>query len=195
MRGPRGDSRRALWAMPLQKGTAMSNSLTPFALETPAGPITIRATEINGFPALLGIDVARALGYGNPAQAVATHVDEQDRLEATLQILEGSRVVARQRTLINESGLYALVFGSKLETAREFRRWVPPRSFRRFGVMAATYVPTPPRISSLRSPNERRPWLKVRCGYCVWRRVSSTRSGWRPRLVMFWRVVSAKSRR
>jgi prophage antirepressor-like protein len=68
--------------------------------------------------------VADVLGYVNPSDAVATHVDEEDALRATLAIREGSREVSRERSIINESGVYALIFGSKLPEAKAFKRWV-----------------------------------------------------------------------
>lgn len=100
------------------------SDVTPFVFETDDLSVTVRGMLSQDAPVLIGTDVASALGYSNPSQAVATHVDPEDRTEATLQILEGSRIVSRQRTLINESGFYALVFGSKLGSAREFKRWV-----------------------------------------------------------------------
>lgn len=100
----------------------MSNyEVTPFSF---GRGVTIRGLKIEDQGWLLGADIAHSLGFSNPSQAIATHVDPEDRREATLQILEGSRVVARERTLINESGFYALVFGSKLPGAKEFKRWV-----------------------------------------------------------------------
>lgn len=67
-----------------------------------------------------GKDVAECLGYTNPSKALADHVDDDDKLNnKTL-----SSLGQRGGWLINESGMYALIFGSKLEKAREFKRWV-----------------------------------------------------------------------
>lgn len=80
----------------------------------------IRAVEINCDPWLVGKDVAEALGYSNPRDALATHVDTEDK--ATVAIHDGSQ--NRNMTVINESGLYSLVLSSKLPGAKKFRRWV-----------------------------------------------------------------------
>ena len=73
----------------------------------------------------MGKDVAGSLGYSNSSKAVSVHVDEDDRIVKTLQApSQNGNVVKTQTTLINESGLYALIFGSKLESAKKFKRWV-----------------------------------------------------------------------
>lgn len=79
----------------------------------------VRTVEINGEPWFVGKDVAQALGYTNPQKAVRDHVDEDD-----LTVNESFTVNGTMGTLINESGVYSLVFGSKLESAKEFKRWV-----------------------------------------------------------------------
>lgn len=81
---------------------------------------TVRTAEIDGEPWLVGKDVATALGYSNPRDALANHVDDEDK--ATVAIHDGSQ--NRNMTVINESGLYALVLSSKLPSAKKFRRWV-----------------------------------------------------------------------
>ena len=80
----------------------------------------IRATHINGEIYFVGKDVAEALGYGNTRQAISTHVDEDDKDVHLMDTPSGSQ----QMTIINESGLYSLVLGSKLPTAKDFKRWV-----------------------------------------------------------------------
>ena len=80
----------------------------------------VRVVEIDGEPWMVGKDVAEALGYSNPRDALATHVDEEDK--ATVAIHDGSQ--NRNMTAINESGLYSLVLSSKLPTAKQFKRWV-----------------------------------------------------------------------
>lgn len=64
--------------------------------------------------------MATALGYANPKNAVPTHVSEEDKLSTQIEYA-GQR---REVTVINESGLYALIFGSKLESAKRFKHWV-----------------------------------------------------------------------
>lgn len=68
----------------------------------------------------VGKDVAEALGYIDTDQALRKHVDDEDKL--TRQIDGGGQ--ARNAIIINESGVYSLVFASKLPTAKQFKRWV-----------------------------------------------------------------------
>lgn len=82
---------------------------------------TIRTVEIDGEPWLVGKDVAVALGYSNPRDALAKHVDEEDR--NTVAIRDGTSGNPNQ-VIINESGLYSLVLSSKLPEAKRFKRWV-----------------------------------------------------------------------
>lgn len=83
----------------------------------------IRTIEQDGATWFVGKDVAWALGYGEGkslANAVANHVDEDDR-SVTKMMTEWGK---RNFVIINESGLYSLVLGSKLPTAKKFKRWV-----------------------------------------------------------------------
>lgn len=80
----------------------------------------IRGIEIDGESWLVGKDVAERLGYSNPRDALAKHVDEDDKGVAKCDTLGGTQEV----TIINESGLYSLVLSSKLPEAKAFRRWV-----------------------------------------------------------------------
>lgn len=80
----------------------------------------IRTVDQNGEPWFVGKDVAAALGYGNPQKAIRDHVDEQDRGVNEMDTPGGKQSIA----IINESGLYSLIFGSKLEGAVRFKRWV-----------------------------------------------------------------------
>ena len=68
----------------------------------------------------VGKDVATALGYAKPQNALATHVDREDKSTAPIQ---GTAYETRV-TLINESGLYSLILSSKLPQAKAFKRWV-----------------------------------------------------------------------
>lgn len=81
---------------------------------------SIRAIELNGEPWLVGKDVADVLGYGNYRQALKTNVDEEDKGVHQMDTLGGRQ----DMTIINESGLYSLIFGSKLPKAKEFKHWV-----------------------------------------------------------------------
>lgn len=82
---------------------------------------SIRTLDINGEPWLVGKDVAEALGYSNTRDALAKHVDEEDK--DSVAIHDGIPGNPNQ-TVINESGVYSLVFSSKLPTAKKFKRWV-----------------------------------------------------------------------
>lgn len=81
----------------------------------------IRTVTINEEPWFVGKDVAKALGYSNTRDALATHISEEDK--NTVAISDGKRGNPNQ-VVINESGLYALIFGSKLDSAKRFKRWV-----------------------------------------------------------------------
>lgn len=80
----------------------------------------IRTVTINGEPYFVGKDVAEALGYVNSKNAVPKHVSDEDKLSTQIEYAGQRRTV----TVINESGLYALIFGSKLESAKRFKHWV-----------------------------------------------------------------------
>lgn len=81
----------------------------------------VRTVIIDGEPWFVGKDVAEALGYANTRDALATHVEEEDK--KTVVISDGKRGNPNQ-VIINESGLYALIFGSRLKSAKEFKHWV-----------------------------------------------------------------------
>lgn len=80
----------------------------------------VRTVTINREPYFVGKDVAEVLGYTNPRQALKSHVDEDDKGVSKFDTLGGKQDL----TIINESGLYALILGSKLPQAKEFKRWV-----------------------------------------------------------------------
>lgn len=82
----------------------------------------IRTITIDGEPWFVGKDVAAALGYKDPSSAVSKNVDLEDKTTLLIQ-QDGSNYKSRT-TFINESGLYALIFGSKLESAKNFKHWV-----------------------------------------------------------------------
>ena len=75
-----------------------------------------------GEPFFVGSDIAKALGYAKPQNALATHVDSDDKTTAPIQGT-GSNYKTKV-VIINESGLYSLVLSSKLPQAKEFKRWV-----------------------------------------------------------------------
>ena len=71
-------------------------------------------------PLFCGKDVARALGYKNPERALRIHVSLEDKGVNEMGTPGGTQ----KAIFINESGLYSLILGSKLESARKFKRWV-----------------------------------------------------------------------
>ena len=81
----------------------------------------IRTVEINGEPWFAGKDVAEALGYVKPLNAISAHVDEDDSLK---QGLIDSMGRTQETIIINESGLYSLILGSSLDSAKKFKRWI-----------------------------------------------------------------------
>lgn len=82
----------------------------------------IRTEVIDGEPWFVGKDVAEALGYSNPRKALGDHVDSEDKSDGVT--IRDSIGREQQPTLINESGLYSLILGSKLPTAKRFKHWV-----------------------------------------------------------------------
>lgn len=79
--------------------------------------VELRVVMMSGEPWFAAVDVCRALSIGNPSDAIRTLDDD----EVTLGTIEGSH---RQTNLINESGLYALIFKSRKPEAKKFKRWV-----------------------------------------------------------------------
>lgn len=77
-------------------------------------------TDSKGEPWFCGKDVAEALGYSNPRKALQDHVNEEDKGVTKRDTLGGKQAM----TFINESGLYSLILSSKLDTAKQFKRWV-----------------------------------------------------------------------
>ena len=95
---------------------------------------TVRTLTINNEPFFVGKDVAMILEYTNPQKAIRDHVDEEDRT-----VNDSFTVNGTAATLINESGLYSLILGSKLPKAKEFKRWVTSEvlpSIRKHGLYA-----------------------------------------------------------
>ncbi len=82
----------------------------------------VRTVIKDGEPWLVGKDVAVILGYAKPENAIAAHVDSEDK---TTTLIQGTGSNYKSKTtIINESGLYSLVLSSKMPRAKEFRRWV-----------------------------------------------------------------------
>lgn len=71
-------------------------------------------------PLFVAIDICKALSHSNPRKAIADLVDPEDIVKAEIDTAGGKQTV----NCVTESGLYALIFGSKLDTAKRFKRWV-----------------------------------------------------------------------
>ena len=82
----------------------------------------IRTCQVNNQIMFVGKDVATALGYKNPSNALQVHVDSEDKTSYLIQV-SGSNYKANT-LFVNESGLYALILSSKLPQAKAFKRWV-----------------------------------------------------------------------
>ena len=72
-------------------------------------------------PLFVAVDICSSLGYANSSKAIKDHVDPEDLIKSEI-----TDKLNRIQTVncVNESGLYALIFGSKLESAKRFKRWV-----------------------------------------------------------------------
>ena len=81
----------------------------------------VRTLGTPDLPLFVAIDVASALGFQKPSNAVSQHVDSEDLIKQEITDKLGR---AQTINCVNESGLYALIFGSRLESAKRFKRWV-----------------------------------------------------------------------
>lgn len=102
----------------------------------------VRTLMRDGEPWAVGRDVAEALGYKNPRQAVIDHVDPEDKGVAKRDTIGGNQDTA----IINESGLYSLILSSKLPKAKEFKRWITSEvlpALRKTGHYGSAQKPTP----------------------------------------------------
>lgn len=85
---------------------------------------SVRTVMIGDEPWMVGKDIAVALGYSNSRKALDDHVDTEDKQQGDGVTIRDSIGREQHPTVINESGLYALVLSSKLPSAKKFRRWV-----------------------------------------------------------------------
>jgi len=96
----------------------------------------VRTVTINNEPYFVGTDVATILGYAKTQNAIATHIDKDDALKQGITDSLGRLQVT---TVINETRLYALILGSKLENAKRFKKWLTSEvlpSIRKHGMYA-----------------------------------------------------------
>ena len=82
--------------------------------------MAVRTLGTPEHPLFVALDVCSALGYAKARNAVAQHVDPEDLIKSDIDTNGGRQTI----NCVNESGLYALIFGSKLDTAKRFKRWV-----------------------------------------------------------------------
>lgn len=80
----------------------------------------IRTIEVSGQPMFCAADVCKALGYSNGRDAIAKHVESDDVAKCDTPTSSGIQTMS----YVNESGMYSLIFGSKLPTAKAFKKWV-----------------------------------------------------------------------
>ncbi|HCU9036556.1 TPA: ORF6C domain-containing protein, partial [Staphylococcus aureus] len=102
--------------------------------------LPVRTLEVDGEPYFIGKDVADVLGYTNSRKALSDHVDEEDKLTSRIVTAGQNRNV----TIINESGLYSLIFSSKLENAKRFKRWVTSEVLPTLRKTGAYQIPSDP---------------------------------------------------
>lgn len=95
----------------------------------------VRTVIIHNAPWFVGKDIAEILGYAEPRSTVSKKVDNEDRGVAKIETPSG----IQEMTVINESGLYSLVLGSKLPASKKFKRWITSEvipSIRKYGMYA-----------------------------------------------------------
>ena len=118
------------------------SSIIPFVFENSS---TIRTESIDGQPWFLAKDLCEALGYINPWDTIKKHVFEDDLAKREVIDSLGRKQLA---TWVNESGMYALIFGSKLPNAQAFKRWVTSvvlPALRNYGHYEIPSVPQQPK--------------------------------------------------
>lgn len=106
--------------------------LQTFSFETQE----VRTVIKNNEPWFVGNDLAEVLGYKNKSDALQKHIDKEDKDEIAIRDSIGRM---QNTPIVNESGMYALIFGSKLPKAKEFKRWVTSEvlpSIRKHGMYA-----------------------------------------------------------
>lgn len=126
----------------------------------------MRTIEIKGEPYFVGKDVAEILGYAKPENAIANHVDSEDK---TSTLIQGSGSNYKSKTIIiNESGLYSLILSSKLPNAKNFKHWVTSEvlpTIRKHGMYAMDELIENPdlaieALTALKEERERRKQLE-----------------------------------
>ena len=153
------------------------------------GDADIRVFEISGEPWFVGKDVADTLEYRNGSRDIDRHVDKDDMRK--ILIFDGNQ--NRETIIINESGLYSLIFGSKLESAKRFKKWgtseVLPQ-IRKTGGYLSPAVES--RISRLEESNHELAQAIAEIGKNISKAVSMSQ-GHRPRQMPEWKLTDAEA--
>ena len=105
--------------------------------------LPVRTLTVDEEPYFIGKDVAEVLGYSNTRDALNKHVDEDDKKIIKSRNTTLENLPNRGLTAVNESGLYSLIFSSKLESAKRFKRWVTSEvlpAIRKHGIYATDSV-------------------------------------------------------
>ena len=109
---------------------ANHNAIQVMVFENPEFGRIRTMTDKKGYPLFCGKDVCEALGYRKPDVAVRQHVTARDVTKRYVGLMVGLKkdgtpiVQQRQILFVTESGLYDLIFGSKLDSAQKFKHWV-----------------------------------------------------------------------
>ena len=107
------------------------NNINVMVFENPEFDRVRTMVDENGEPLFCGKDVCEALGYARPCEAVNQYVNNLDTVKHRIKVpgsfrKDGTRTIRSQMMLfVNESGVYSLVFGSKLESAQRFKIGLP----------------------------------------------------------------------
>ena len=120
--------------------------------------VELKIIVIDHEPYFIGSPIASFLGYTNPRKAIRDHVDEDDRMIMKVPDTQGRNETFLPYTpntkilIINESGLYSLIFGSKMDFAKKFKKWVTSEvlpSIRKTGSYSITPKDYPSALSAL----------------------------------------------
>lgn len=109
----------------------------------------IRAISINNEPWFVGKDITDKLGYQNGSRDIARHVDEDDQQVVSIP----NDTQARNMLVVNESGLYSLILGSKLASAKKFKHWV-----------TSEVLPTIRKTGSYQKPLTQQEMMRIQLG-------------------------------
>ncbi len=105
----------------------------------------IRTVTIDNEPWFVGKDVAEALGYKDTADAIRSHVYDDDKKHIKVGEIPTLKTSNYGAQLVNESGIYSLIFGSKLDSAKRFKHWVTSEVLPAIRKTGSYKVPTDPR--------------------------------------------------